>query len=253
MALMKTTNLKKYQLLDAYRTAPSEMGAVKLLARLLGTFGDSLYGKETFDAVVVGDDPLVSLGIALSLSRAGKTVLLAPDSIGRTDWPNKDWGYSFASTANNYDEEVGSVLSAHLEGFEGHEGYMRALSLLITECASSDRVTVLHHDYLQSSRGIIKGGTDLIFFPLDAEYEHCPLTNPLWRMVREKVAAFEFQHQEIEYVMAGKLYLSTPSSRFIDPHLGTRVGLARETDADNNRYSRSDNVLSAFSLNLRAQ
>ena len=250
---MKTITLKKFQMLDAYRTAPVNIGVAKLLMRMAGTFGDSLYGKEVFDAVVVGDDPLVSLCVTVSLMRAGKSVLLAPDSLGRADWPDKEWGYRFAQAVNHFDDEVASVLAENLEGFGSQDGYMKALSLLIGECASSAQVTVLQHDSLQSSQGVIKGGASPIFFPLSFVNEHFPLTNPLWRMVREKVAKLSFQHIEIEYVQAGELYITTPTSRFIDPQNGTRIGLAREVDGGRTRYSRSDNVLSAFSLNLRAQ
>lgn len=250
---MKTITLKKFQVLDAYRTAPATMGVAKLLMRMAGTFGDSLYGKEVFDAVVVGDDPLVSLSLTVSLMREGKSVLVAPDSLGRADWPDKDWGYRFAQTVNHFDDDVASVLAENLQEFGSQDGYMKALSLLISECADSERVTVLQHDSLQSSRGFIKGSGNPIFFPLSFANEHFPLTNPLWRMVRERVAKLSFQHIEIEYIQARELYITTPTSRFIDPQIGTRIGLARETDIDQTRYSRSDNVLSAFSLNLRAQ
>ena len=49
---MKTIALKKYRLADAYKTAPTEMGFLKLAIRMAGTLGDSLYGSEAFEAVV---------------------------------------------------------------------------------------------------------------------------------------------------------------------------------------------------------
>lgn len=250
---MTKITLKKFQLLDAYRTAPVKMGLPKLLARLAGTFLDSLYGKEAFDFVVVGDDPLVSLSIAVTQARLGCRVLLAPDSIGRNDWPTKDWGYAFANATNYFDDEVGAVLSSHIDNYSSDDGYMKALSALIAECAESGFVSILRHDYLQSSHGVIKGAEGLIFFPVASGYEHCPLTNPLWRMCRERIPTLEFQHMEIEYVIAETLLLTTPASRFIDPALGTRVGLAREEDANHNYHSRTENLVSAFTLTLRAK
>lgn len=253
MALMKTITLKKFQVRDAIRTAPKDMGLLRLLARIAGTFAESLYGKAEFDAVVVGDDPLVSLCLAATLQRAGKTVLLAPDSLGTQDWPTKDWGYQLAQSVNFFDESVAAVLAENLKDFKDQDGYMKALSLLIGECSEAGRVMILQGDCLQSSEGFIKGCNELIFFPLRGEYEHLPLMNPLWRMVRERVECLVFRHVEIEFIQARRLLVTTPTSRFIDPKSATRVGLARETNVDRNYYTRADNVLSSFALNLSEQ
>jgi len=93
----------------------------------------------------------------------------------------------------------------------------------------------------------------LIFFPVRGEFQHTPLTNPLWRIVRESLVCLAFQHSEIEFIQARRLLITTPTSRFIDPAIGTRIGVARETQMDRNRYSRADNVLSSFSLILGEQ
>ena len=37
---MKTIALKKYRVVEAYRTAPADMGFLKLVLRLAGTLGD---------------------------------------------------------------------------------------------------------------------------------------------------------------------------------------------------------------------
>lgn len=248
---MKTITLKKFQIQDAIRTAPKDMGPLRLLARIAGTFADSLYGKAVFDAVVVGDDPLVSLCLAATLKRAGKTVLLVPDSLCTQDWPTKDWGYQLAQSVNCFDESVAAVLAENLKDFNDQDGYMKALSLLIGECSETGQVMILQGDCLQSSEGVIKGCDELILFPLRGEYEHIPLMNPLWRMVRERVDCLVFKHVEIEFIQARRLLITTPASRYIDPKIATRVGLARETQMDRNRYSRADNVLSSFALNLR--
>ena len=253
MALKKTIKLKRFQVLDAVRTAPKDMGVLRLLARVAGTFGDSLYGKASFDVVVVGDDPLVSLCLAASLKRSGKSVLLAPDSLGTQDWPSKDWGYRLAQLVNYFDESVASVLSQYLHDFESQDGYMKALSALISEVARHEQVMILAGDCLQSSKGMIKGCDELIFFPVRGEFQHTPLTNPLWRIVRESLVCLAFQHSEIEFIQARRLLITTPTSRFIDPAIGTRIGVARETQMARHRYSRADNVLSSFSLILREQ
>ena len=250
---MKTIALKKYRLADAYKTAPTEMGFIKLAIRMAGTLGDSLYGSEAFEAVVVGDDPIVSMMLALTLHRSGSRVLISPDSVGTQDWPSKDWGYQLAETVDSFDANVAQFVAKHLEGFDPQDGYMRALSLLITECASSERIMILQADNLQSSHGVIKGGRDLIFFPLSRELQDRPLINPLWRLVREKVKKLSFNHSEIEYVSARKLFITTPPSRYIDPQLGTRVGLAREGESGVVRRERCDDVRSAINHQIGDQ
>lgn len=242
---MTTIALKKFRLVDAYRTAPADMGLLKLVMRIAGTLGDSRYGSEVFDAVVVGDDPIAALVLALSLQRAGSRVLVSPDSIGPQDWPSQDWGYQLAHTVNAFDAKVAYVIAKHIDGFDPQDGYMKALSLLIKECAGSEQIMILQSDNLQSSNGVIKGGRDLIFFPLRREYQHHPLINPLWRLVREKVKRLSFNHSEIEFVTARNLYITTPPSRYIDPQLGIRVGLAREGQAGVVRRDRADDVHSA--------
>ena len=242
---MKTIALKKYRVVEAYRTAPADMGFFKLAMRVAGTFGDSLYGSEAFDALVVGDDPITALVLALSLQKAGARVLISPDSVGPQDWPSKEWGYQLAQMVNAFDSNVGAVVAKHVNGFDPHDGYMRALSLLIRECAGNKQIMILQSDNLQSSQGLIKGGPDLILFPLRREFEHHPLINPLWRLVREKVKKLSFNHAEIEYVSTQKLFITTPTSRFIDSRLGILVGLAREGESGVVRRERADDVQSA--------
>lgn len=250
---MKTIALKKFQLFDAYRTAPASMGLLKLLMRMAGTFADSRYGSEFYDAVVVGDDPIAALGLALTLQKAGARVLIAPDSLSTQDWPSKEWGYQLAQTVNDFDANVAYVIAKNLDGYDPQHGYMKALSLLIKECAATKQVSILHTASLQSSQGVIKGCSDLIFFPLHRDYQHLPLLNPLWRLVRDKLRKLSFNHVEIEFVRARKLYITTPPSKFIDPKLGIRVGLAREGQADTVRHGRADDVQSAFIQQLGDQ
>lgn len=250
---MKTIALKKFQLFDAYRTAPASMGFFKLLMRMASTFGDSLYGSETFDAVVVGDDPIAALGLALSLQREGARVLIAPDSLGTQDWPSKDWGYQLAQSVNDFDANVAYVIAKHVGGYDPQYGYMKALSLLIKECAATRKILILHAASLQSSKGVIKGCSDLIFFPHHCDHQHLPLLNPLWRLVRDKLRKISFNHVEIEFVRARKLFITTPPSKFIDPKLGIRIGLAREGEANTVRRDRADDVQSAFIQQLGDQ
>lgn len=247
---MKTIALKKYRFLEAYRTAPANMGFCKLMMRVAGTLSDSLYGSEAFDALVVGDDPISALVLALTLHRAGGRVLISPDSVGPSDWPTKEWGYQLAQMVNTFDPNVGALIAKQVCGFDSTDGYMKALSLLINECADCPGIMILQFDNLQSSLGHIKGGRDHIYFPLRREYKHHPLLNPLWRLVREKVKTLAFSHVEVEYVSAQKLFITTPPSRFIDPQLGTRVGLAREGEAGVIRRERADDVHSASTQQL---
>lgn len=250
---MNSIILKKYQFRDAYRTAPAGMGPIALMMRILGTFGESLYGKEVFDAVVVGDDPIVSMALAIVLASDGKRVLLSPDSVGTGDLPHKEWGYQLAQTTNSFDDSVAGVLADHIEGLSGQDGYMKALSALIKRCASSERIWLLNGICLQSSAGFIKGCNDLIFFPLSREHQHIPMTNPLWRMAREQICHLRFNNDEIEFVQARTLYITTPTSRFIDSTLGVKVGLARESESGAVRLGRADDVLSAFTHHAGSQ
>lgn len=250
---MNSIILKKYQLRDAYRTAPVGMGPMALMLRMLGTFGESLYGKEVFDAVIVGDDPTVSMALAVVLAGEGKRVLLSPDSVGTGDWPHKDWGYQLAQMTNSFDDSVAGVLAARIEGLSGEDGYMKALSTLIKSCALNEQISLLNGVCLQSSAGIIKGCKDLILFPLRREHQHIPMTNPLWRMAREQVRHLRFNNEEIEFVQARTLYITTPTSRFIDSALGVKVGLAREGESGAVRLGRADDVLSAFTHHAGSQ
>lgn len=250
---MNSITLKKYQFLDAYRTAPASISPLKLMLRLIGTLGESLYGKEVFDAVIVGDDLIVALSLAQSLAARGKRVLLAPDSLGTSDWPNKEWGYQLAQTVNEFDGSVAAVLAEMVDGIDTKDSYMKALSVLMNNCSADPLILVLSGDCLQSSAGTIKGCDDLILFPLHRDYLHVPITNPLWRMVRQRVNQLHFNHSEIEFVQARHLYITTPTSRFIDPTLGTRVGLAREGEPGALRLGRADDVQSVFTQNIGEQ
>jgi hypothetical protein len=243
---MNSITLKKYQFLDAYRTAPANIGLFALISRLIGTLSESLYGKEVFDAVVIGDDPIVSMALAIRLASRGSRVLLAPDSLGTDDWPHKEWGYELARLTNEFDETVAAVLAENIIELDDHSGYMKALSALINKCASTPRISLLYSDSLQSSAGLIKGCNDLIFFPLHRDFHHVPMTNPLWRFARKSISQLHFNHAEIEFVQARSLFITTPTSRYIDPTLGIKVGLAREGEAGVLRCGRADDVRSAF-------
>lgn len=243
---MKHIELKKYQFRDAYRTAPAGMGQFALIKRVLGTLGDSRYGKELFDTVIVGDDPIISLCLANYLARCGQRVLISPDSLGTGDWPDSDWGYQLARMTNEYTRPVAELLASQVTGLSADDSYMKALSMLIKQCARSSQISMLVGESLQSSVGKIKGCEDLIFFPLHRNQQHLPVLNPLWRLAKEKISQVLFNHDEIEFVQARSLYITTPTSKYIDPALGLKVGLAREDASEHGRISRADDLLSVF-------
>ncbi len=234
---------------DAYKTAPAEMGLIKLLLRMASTFQHGLYGKETFDAVVVGDDPLVSLCVALKLAREGKCVLLAPDTLGEAMWPARDWGENMLAIQNHFDHELAEELSSHLSRFNSSDGFQRALSSLVHECAGSGLVLMLDGDYIQSSRGVVKGGASLLFFRVSSDSGHAPTLNPLWKFVKRKVPKLAFNLREIEFIQAERLIYTSPVSAFVEASLGTPVGQARPNKCVAlDRGGRADDVRSAFTI-----
>lgn len=248
MALNQKIILKKLQIMDAYKTAPADMGLVPLLLRLGNTLLDSLYGSERFDTVVVGDDPLVSLCVAVHLLRKGERVLIAPDSLDQAAWPEPEWGLRMGAIHGHYDNLLAQELSKHLEGFTSEDGLHKALSCLINECCRSRQVSILADDYLQSSHGVVKGARgQLIFFPVQACAGHSPYLNPLWRLAKRKITNLAFNRIEIEFIQAGGMVFTTPVSAFVDPEIGAPVGQARaEKTISLDDGGRADDVRSAF-------
>jgi len=248
MALNQKIILKKLQLMDAYITAPADMGLGRLLLRLGNTLLDSLYGSERFDTVVVGDDPLVSLCVAVHLLRKGERVLIAPDSLDQAAWPEPEWGLRMGAIHGHFDNPLAQELSKHLAGFTPEDGLHKALSCLINECYQSGRVSILAEDYLQSSHGVVKGVRgQLIFFPLQTCVGHSPSLNPLWRLAKRKITNLTFNRIEIEFIQAGGMVFTTPVSVYVDPKIGTPVGQARvDKTIPLDDGGRADDVRSAF-------
>lgn len=219
---------------------------MKLMARLAGTFYESLYGKEQFDVLIVGDDPLVSLSAAAQLSQAGKRILLAPDTLESSHWPAEDWGQMMLAIQNHYEPEISQELNSRLNGLHAKHTYLGALSGLIRVCAESKSVMVME-DCLQSSKGHVKGSTPLIFFPARADQCREEKINPMWSMVTRKVPTLKFCFEEIEFIETQLMLYTTPVPSRIDASLGTAIGQARKEKGDLAEGGRLDDVKSAFS------
>lgn len=248
MALVEKIRLKKYQVKDAYQTAPRDMKLFQLLARMANTCVDSLYGKARFDAVIFGDDPLVSLCLAAQLSSDGSTVLIAPDKLGLCMWPSPEWGVNQAAIHNHFDAASASEIAKRYPAFVPDSGFQKALALMIEQCSSNGRVRMLVGDFLQSSEDSIKGARSLLtFFPLQPAYLHDPKIHPLWKLASKRIAALAFNWSEIEFIQASKMFYTSPVSGFVDPKFGTPIGQGRDTKPyPLSDGGRADDVRSAF-------
>tara|TARA_R110002124_G_scaffold128157_17_gene288700 strand:+ start:2753 stop:3517 length:765 start_codon:yes stop_codon:yes gene_type:complete len=254
MAMMRKPALKKFQVTDAYKTAPKSMPVLELVLRMASTFGDARYGKMRFDTVILGDDPLLGLCVAVHHLRQGKKVLIAPDSLSTKDWPSEEWGAIRANIQNHYDEQVHEELQRHLNDLGPKDGLQKALKILIRECAEQGQVLLLVDDYLQSSSGHIKGNERTIFFPLNKAHGHAPKLNPLWQLVSRKLPCLRFNHAEIEYIQAGLMINTSPVSSFIDPALCEPLSPARTSSEEQPlKWCRNDSVRYAFSNIERTQ
>lgn len=247
MAVVKRIQLKKYRMADAYKTAAAGMSGIQLVARIAGTFYESLYGKERFDVVVFGDDPLIGLATAAQLSQSGKRVLLAPDSLEREHWPAEDWGQMMLAIQNHFEPELSVELNQRFSGLSVKGTYLSALSSLIGVCENSGLVMLLSRDHLKSSAGYIKGSSSLIFFPSVDVSPESVCRNPMWSMVSRKIPCLEFCHREIEFIEAGNMVYTTPLPSRIAPILGLPIGQAREEKGDLAEGGRLDDLKSAFS------
>lgn len=254
MALIIKPKLRRFQFVDAFITAPASMGVIEIALRLASTCYEGRYGKEQFGVLVIGDDPLLSLCVAVHHLRMGETVLIAPDSLSPQNWPGEDWGNIRANIHAHFDDDIGCELMRHMDGLSDADGLQKALSLLIQECASSGKVAVLNQEYLQSSSGHIKGDSRKIWFPLPKNSSHAPSLNPLWSLVTRKLRNISFNHSEIEFIHSDLTINTSPVSSFIDPGLCKPVGPACSTGStEPSRVSRVDDIRSAFSLFQRNQ
>lgn len=244
-----TVALRRFRMADAFKTAPVELGVWGLLARLADTWTDGLYGCERFDAVIAGDDPVVSLCAAAKLQSEGKRVLLAPDALSQESWPAEDWGLNMLAIQNHFDGPAAEELARQLPTFTGGDSLREALKDLISRCAESGRVLLLVGDFLHSCSGIRGAGRARMFFPLHQDYQHAPKLNPLWQMVSRQLPRLRFNRREIEFVEARQLIYTSPLSSFIDPALGTAVGQARQVKpVPLDQGGRADDVKSAFEI-----
>lgn len=254
MALKSVVRLRRFQFRDALITAPAGIGLGSVALRVLDTAIDGIYGSIKTDALVIGDDVLVSLCAALHLARSGRSVLLSPDTLGMASWPKPDYGQNCCAIYNHWDVSVAKALATHIDPIEPEHGFMKAFMTLVSECASTKKIALLDASTLQSSHGHIRGTKRAeILFPVLCELPDSAPLNPLWKIVRRLINTVTFNRQELEFVEARKVFLTTHPSQHIttdSAHIHF-VGQARSEKLDLADESwRLDDIQTAFSLRI---
>ena len=247
MAITITPKLRGFQFKSAFLTAPQGMSKLKIAARMASTLFDGKYGSLEFDSIIFGDDPLVTLCLAVNQIKANKRVLIAPDSLTKEHWPTDEWSNQMHANQADFESPIGIVLGGNLGLKSPICSLKGALSHLLHLCEASKKVSIIAGDYLQSSEGIVKGcKTHKIFFPLQAGTAHEPSLNPLWKLALKQLPNVCFSRKEIEFVSAITVFYTTPVSPYVDPAIGLPIGNAIQNLNPNTERLRVDEVRSAL-------
>lgn len=80
-------SLRRFRFHDALITSPVELSWRGRLLRVIDACFDGIYGSLHPEVLVVGNDVLVSLALALHLAECGFEVLISPDNLDIESWP----------------------------------------------------------------------------------------------------------------------------------------------------------------------
>lgn len=216
MAMRKKVHLGRFRFRDALISAPSDFGVLKVGLRVADAVLDGIYGSVKCEAVVLGDDTIVSLCAALQLAHDGHEVLIAPDALDVASWPSETYSANSCAIYNQWHPEVGELLGTVLPDVKPGAGISQVLTSLFLACNATKRVSLLKGSFLQSSGGHVRGIRDgEILFPVHPDKRDKAPINPLWTMAQRLMNTVEFNHRELEFVETRKVVLTSHPPKYM--------------------------------------
>ena len=89
------------------------------LLRVIDACFDGIYGSLHPEVLVVGNDVLVSLALALHLAECGFEVLISPDNLDIESWPNPHYSANNLAIFSTWTDEMAEVLGSRFgNGFK---------------------------------------------------------------------------------------------------------------------------------------
>lgn len=222
--------LRRLQFRDALITAPVSLTRTGVVLRVLDAFVDGIYGSLRPDSIVMGNDPLVGVCVALSLARQGKKVVIIPDTLDAKSWPNPDYAKNAVAIFNSWDEAIAEEVRSHFGSVPAGVSMAECLSLLCNACMATGRVTLIDGATFQTSHGHVRGepGREVLF-PVPPGARDAAGINPAWKYLSRRLHRTIINHDEIEFISTPSVVLTSHPSSFVDSRGSAfnRVGQAR--------------------------
>lgn len=245
--------IKRFQFADAIATSPPGESGIRTFARCCASVVD-LYGSIRPDAVVVGDDILVSLCAALQLALQGHSTLIVPDRLNIEQWHSQADAEQFDIETTSWNREVEAIISDRFFGRISAGSFGRTVSALAAACKRSGLVQILSGGQLQTDSATCRGEIGRhILFPVSASQSECEGLSPLWALVERSVPRVCFGYRVVEFVTTKKVILTSYASPLINPITvsGVFVGQTRPNRGDDDEsMARRNDIQSVFTLSL---
>ncbi|MDG3677852.1 hypothetical protein L5C90_00400 [Pseudomonas aeruginosa] len=246
-------SLRRFRFHDALITSPVELSWRGRLLRVIDACFDGIYGSLHPEVLVVGNDVLVSLALALHLAECGIEVLISPDNLDIESWPNPHYSANNLAIFSTWTDEMAEVLGSRFgKGFEV-ASIASAIGALCEGCKQTGRVSIIKDTALQSDRGFCRGAPGKhLLFPLRPDIRQQAGLHPFWKVITARLPSIQFNHRELEFVSTGLVVLTSHPSRFLHPEASTcsRVGQARVSVTDVSEKGRHNDLRTALALRI---
>nr|QDQ70334.1 hypothetical protein pJBCL41_00511 [Pseudomonas sp.] len=209
--------LRRLQFRDALITAPVTLTRTGVVLRVLDAFMDGIYGSLRPDLVVMGNDPLLSLCVALRRAMCGESVLIAPDTLDPRSWPKPDYAQNALAIFNCWDEVIAREVVRQFPALPLPASMPECLTSLSQACRETRRVRMIDGTAFQTSRGYVRGDRRReVLFPIEPGRRDSAGLNPTWKFLARRLDRMYFNHRELEFISAGAVVLTSHPSYFVD-------------------------------------
>lgn len=248
-----SVKIKRFRFADAIATSPPGESGIRTFARCCASVVD-LYGSIRPDAVIVGDDILVSLCAALQLALQGHSSVIVPDKLSKAHWLSQDAAEQFDLETTSWNREVEAIIADRFFGRISAGSFGRTISALAAACKRSGLVQILSGGQLQSDAATCRGEAGRhILFPVSTSHPKCEGLSPLWALVERTVPRVCFGYRVVEFVTTKKVILTSCASPLIDPTSvkAVFVGQMRANRSDDDEcMARRNDIQSVFTLSI---
>ncbi|MCT7339920.1 hypothetical protein P4193_01970 [Pseudomonas aeruginosa] len=223
------------------------------MLRVIDACFDGIYGSLHPEVLVVGNDVLVSLALALHLAECGFEVLISPDNLDIESWPNPHYSANNLAIFSTWTDEMAEVLGSRFGNGFKVGSIASAIGALCEGCKQTGRVSIIKDTALQSDRGFCRGAPGKhLLFPLRPEIRQQAGLHPFWKVITTRLPSIQFNHRELEFVSTRLVVLTSHPSRFLHPEASTcsRVGQARVSVTDVSEKGRHNDLRTALALRI---